>query len=331
MKIMVAGGCGYVGSMLVPALLDRGHEVHVIDLGWFGLKSLAPASHVHSKDVFDVDQLASYDQVIFIAGLSNDPMAENDPAANFRYNAALPAYLAYISKQCGVKRFIYASSCSIYGYIESVLSTEDHSPNCHFPYGLSKYLGERGCMQLQGDGFSVIALRKGTIGGHSPRMRFDLIVNTMTRAALTKGIITVDNPALWRPLLDIRSAVSAYMRAVEAGPDLCGAFNVADDNYTVGSVADIVAETVGKALDKHVGVVQSEMGPESQGRSRAALRNYKVDCDRARLSLGWRPKYTVADTVSEIVAKWQAGEYGTNMYESKFSNIETWKKVRHSS
>ena len=324
MRIMVAGGCGYVGSMLVPALLDRGHDVFVVDLGWFGLASKA---RVVEMDLFDMKEISA-DQVIFLGGLSNDPMAEDDPASNFRYNAALPAYLAYISKQCGVKRFIYASSCSIYGYLESELSTEDDTPNCHFPYGISKYLGERGCMQLQGNGFSVIALRKGTIGGHSPRMRFDLIVNTMTRAALTKGVVTVDNPAMWRPLLDIRSAVSAYMRAVEAAPDLSGVFNVADDNYTVGSVADIVAETVAKATGSRVGVVQAKEGPESQGRSKAALRNYKVDCGRAKNTLGWRPKYTVEDTVNEIVIRWEMGEYGVNLYEPRFSNIETWKALR---
>lgn len=323
MRILVAGGCGYVGSMVVPALLDRGHDVQVVDLGWFGLDSPAPVSQMDLFTMKDIDA----DQVIFLGGLSNDPMAENDPAANFRYNAALPAYLAYISKQAGVKRFIYASSCSIYGYLESELSTEEHNPNCHFPYGISKYLGERGCLQVQGDEFSVIGLRKGTIGGHSPRMRFDLIVNTMTRSALTKGVVTVDNPALWRPLLDIRSAVSAYMRAVEAAPEISGAFNIADDNYTVGSVADIVADTVSKATGRHVGVVQTESGPESQGRTKAALRNYKVDCWRAKNLIGWRPQYTVADTVNEIVNRWRGGEYGNNLYDSRFSNIETWKQV----
>jgi nucleoside-diphosphate-sugar epimerase len=254
-------------------------------------------------------------------------MAENDPASNFKYNAALPAYLAYMSKQSGVKRFIYASSCSIYGYLESQLSSEDHAPNCHFPYGISKYLGERGSLQVQGDGFSVIALRKGTIGGHSPRMRFDLIVNTMTRAALTKGAITVDSPSLWRPILDVRSAVTAYLRAVEADPGLSGAFNIADDNYTVGAVADIVAETVRKAAGVPVDIVSSNAAPESHGRTRAALRNYKVDCSRARYTLGWVPKYTIEDTVVEIVSKWKGGEYGKDLYDRRFSNIETWKTL----
>lgn len=323
MKIMVAGGCGYVGSMVVPALMDRGHDVHVVDLGWFGLKSKAV---VTKTDLFQMRKVEA-DQVIFLGGLSNDPMAENDPASNFRYNAALPAYLAYISKQSGVKRFIYASSCSIYGYLESCLSAEDHAPNCHFPYGISKYLGERGSMQVQGDGFSVIALRKGTIGGHSPRMRFDLIVNTMTRSALTKGVVSVDSPSLWRPLLDVRSAVDAYLRSVEAEPGLSGVFNIADDNYTVGCVADIVADTVYKLTGSRVSVVQTEAGPESQGRTKAAMRNYKVDCGRAKNTLGWRPKYTVEDTVAEIVRHWEAGEYGKNLYDPRFSNIETWKTL----
>lgn len=328
MRILVAGGAGYVGSELVPTLVGRGYGVEVVDLCWFGCR-LPDGVPVRRVDLFTLtaDDLKGFDQVVFIAGLSNDPMAENDPAANFQYNGALPGYLAYQAKQAGVKRFVYASSCSIYGYLDSCLSTEDHAPNCQFPYGLSKYLGERACLQLQGPEFSVIALRKGTIGGHSARMRFDLIVNTMYRAAVTKGAITVDNPALWRPILDLRSAVSAYVRAIEAAPDLSGAFNVADENMTVGGVADEVAATVQAITGEPIGLNILQNKIHAEGRTLAALRNYKVDTSRAQQMLGWRPSYRVSDTVRRIHERQAIGDYGTDIYSEAFSNIATWKRI----
>lgn len=320
MKILVAGGCGYVGSMLVPALADRGYVVEVVDLKWFG-NQLPDGIPVSEIDCFElgIGDFEGYDQVIFIAGLSNDPMAESDPAANYRYNAALPAYMAYAAKQAGVKRFIYASSASIYGFMPGGLSCEGDVPHCKFPYGLSKYLGERGCDQLCGDDFSVIALRKGTIGGHSPRMRFDLIVNTMARSALTYGFITVDNPSLWRPILDIRSAVAAYVRAVEAAPGVSGAFNIADGNYTVGGVADEVAQAIG-GVEIRIG-----SDPRKHGGTLAALRNYAINCTSATVHLGWHPKYSIADTVQSIVHNLNG--YG-DLYGKQYSNISVWDEIR---
>jgi len=180
MKILVVGGAGYVGSVLIPKLLDRGYGVGVVDLFWFG-NYLPKEAKVIEKDVFHLKEsdLKDYDQVIFLAGLSNDPMAECAPAMNFIFNNAAPTYLAYIAKKAGVKRFIYASSCSIYGYRVNELCDEDSGTmkTCSFPYGISKFQGEQGCLQMVGDTFSVICLRKGTISGYSPRMRLDLIVN----------------------------------------------------------------------------------------------------------------------------------------------------------
>src|SRR5207302_6643158 len=118
-----------------------------------------------------VEDLAGYDQVVFLAGLSNDPMAEYAPSKNFIYNAAAPAYLAYIAKKADVKRYIYASSCSVYGYTDNELFDETKPVSSSYPYGISKLQGEQAVMNLVGDKFSVIALRKGTASGFSPRMR----------------------------------------------------------------------------------------------------------------------------------------------------------------
>ena len=191
--------------MLIPKLLDRGYKVDVVDLFWFG-NHLPTQVGILNKDIFQlsVEDLEPYDQVIFLAGLSNDPMAEYSPSKNFIFNAAAPAYLAYIAKIAKVKRYIYASSCSVYGYTENELYDETRPVSSSYPYGISKLQGEQAAMQLVDDDFSVISLRKGTISGYSPRMRFDLIINTMFKSAMKNHVITVNNPSIWRPILEHR-------------------------------------------------------------------------------------------------------------------------------
>src|SRR5262245_25868756 len=143
MKILVAGGAGYIGSVLVPKLLERGYEVDVLDLLWFG-NNLPPSVRVIQKDVLQIteEELKGYDQVIAIAGLSNDPMADYSPSRNFVDNGASTAYLAYLSRRVGVKRFIYASSCSVYGYTVNELYDETSPAVPSYPYGISKLQGE---------------------------------------------------------------------------------------------------------------------------------------------------------------------------------------------
>jgi len=228
MKIAVFGGAGYIGSALVPVLVDHGYDVTVFDLLWFGNK-LPSEVNVVKIDLFDLNQedLEGFDQCIFLAGISNDPVAEFDPVRNFIYNASLPSYLAYIAKKAGVTRYIYASTCSVYGYTTNELYDEESKISCDYPYGVSKLQGEKGVMHLQDENFSVICLRKGTVSGYSPRMRFDLIVNTMTLHAMTKGKITINNPSLWRPIVSIEDVVSAYLRCIQATDNINGVFNIA--------------------------------------------------------------------------------------------------------
>src|SRR4051812_18634210 len=245
MKLLIAGGAGYVGSVLIPKLLDRGYKVDVVDLFWFG-NHLPRQVGILNKDIFQltVEDLASYEQVIFLAGLSNDPMAEFSPSKNFIFNAAAPAYLAYVAKNAGIKRCIYASSCSVYGYTENELFDETRPVSSSYPYGISKLQGEQAVTALTSENFSVISLRKGTISGYSPRMRLDLIVNTMFKSAMKDHVITVNNPSIWRPILSINDAATAYIRAIEANQKISGVFNVASGNYTVGEVADLVRNSI---------------------------------------------------------------------------------------
>src|SRR5438552_396914 len=147
MRILVAGGGGYLGSVLIPKLLARDYVTDVVDLFWFGNHLPKEASILH-KDIFDltVEDLHGYDQVIFLAGLSNDPMAEFSPSKNFIFNAAAPAYLAYIAKNANVRRYTYASSCSLYGYTENELYDETRPAVCNYPYSISKLQGEQAAL-----------------------------------------------------------------------------------------------------------------------------------------------------------------------------------------
>lgn len=316
MKILIAGGAGYVGSALAPVLLDYGYQVEVIDQLWFG-NNLPKGIKICEKDLFDcqVKDFEGIDQVIFLAGLSNDPMAEFNPALNFVSNGALPSYLAYCAKKAGVKRFIYASSCSVYGYTVNELYDENAPVTCGYPYGISKLQGERGVLQMHDDKFSVIALRKGTVCGYSPRMRFDLIVNTMFKAAMTDGKITVNNPSIWRPILDIRDAISGYIRAIQADYRISGVFNITSDNYTVGQVTDLVKAKLQKLSGKKIGLEIKNIQD---------FRNYKVKYDKAKTILGYEPNYRVEDIVDDLYEHLE--QYG-DMDQDNYYNIRVFKNL----
>jgi nucleoside-diphosphate-sugar epimerase len=316
MKVLIAGGAGYVGSVLIPRLLDRGYKVDVVDLFWFG-NHLPQQIGILHKDIFQlsVEDLEPYDQVIFLAGLSNDPMAEFSPSKNFIFNAAAPAYLAYTAKNAKVKRYIYASSCSVYGYTEDELFDETRPVSSTYPYGISKLQGEQAAMQLADENFSVIALRKGTISGYSPRMRFDLIVNTMFRNAVREHVITVNNPSIWRPILSLEDAATAYIRSIEANYKLSGIFNVASGNYTVGEVADMVraevVERLGTPVTLNIKHIQD-------------FRNYKVSTEKASNVLSFHSVGSVKSIVLSLIDNMEKFQDWDNPL---YSNIQAFKKL----
>jgi nucleoside-diphosphate-sugar epimerase len=316
MRILVGGGAGYIGSRLVPSLVERGYQVDVVDLLWFG-NHLPREIKVTAKTLFEITEadLHGYDQVIFLAGLSNDPMAEFSPAQNFIQNGALPAYLAFTAKKAGVRRLIYASSCSIYGYTLDKLYDEESPVTCGYPYGISKLQGERAVLQLCDDDFSVISLRQGTVSGYSPRMRFDLIVNTMFKTALSDGVITVNNPSIWRPVLDIRDTVAAFTRAVQASPHVSGVFNVASGNFTVGQVADLVKDRLQALTSKRVKLDICDAQD---------FRNYKVAIEKAHVELGFEPQYSIKDIVNDLFENRE--KYG-DFDQDTYYNVRTFKTL----
>lgn len=293
MKILIAGGAGYIGSAVVPRLLERGYEIDVVDLLWFG-NFLPKNVKIIRKDIMSLseEELKGYDQVIFLGGLSNDPMAEYSPNRNFVANAAAPAYLAYIAKRANVRRFIYAGSCSVYGYTVNELYDETSPAISNYPYGISKLQGEQAAMQLADSTFSVIAFRQGTVSGYSPRMRLDLVVNTMFKAAITSKKITVNNPSIWRPVLSIQDAISAYIRAVEAHEDISGIFNIASGNYTVGEIGDLVQHGVETSMNMNIKLNIKHIQD---------YRNYKVSIEKAQNILSFKPRHDIESIVSDLV------------------------------
>ncbi|MGD1078792.1 MAG: SDR family oxidoreductase [Candidatus Sulfotelmatobacter sp.] len=318
MRLLVAGGAGYVGSVLIPRLIERGYKVDVVDLFWFG-NHLPRQVGVVNKDIFQlgVEDLEPYDQVIFLAGLSNDPMAEYSPSKNFIFNAAAPAYLGYIAKIANVKRYVYACSCSVYGYTENELYDETRPVSSGYPYGISKLQGEQAVMQLVDDKFSVISLRKGTISGYSPRMRLDLIINTMFKTAMRDRTITVNNPSIWRPILSIEDAATAYIRAIESNQGISGIFNIASGNYTVGEVADLIKSAIEERLNIRINLCIKHIQD---------FRNYKVSVEKAANVLSFHSTGNVKSIVASLIDNKEQFQDWDN---PAYSNIHTFKQVEN--
>ena len=210
---------------------------------------------------------------------------------------------------------MYACSYSVYGYTVDELYDENRPAVSSYPYGISKLQGEQAALQLADENFSVISLRKGTVSGYSPRMRLDLIVNTMFKSALRDGVITVNNPAIWRPILSIQDASSAYIRAVEASPAISGIFNIASGNYTVGEVADLVKLALEQQLGSKIGLSIKHIQD---------FRNYKVSIKKAENILSFHPHDDVISIVSDLIANKSKFDDWDN---PSYYNIEAFKKL----
>lgn len=302
MRVLVTGGAGYIGSVLVPILIERGYQVRVVDIGLFGTRHLPPEAELIAADVVNADQewLDGVEAVIHLAGLSNDPMADFSPRLNYLYNAASTAIMAHAAKSAGVNRFIFASTCSVYGLNDSTEVDESQAVTPHFPYAVSKLMAERALLCLADESFHPIILRKGTVVGWSPRMRYDLAANVMVKTALTEKKIVIHNPSLWRPFIDVRDVAVAYLRALDADESLSGIFNIARDNFTIGRLADAVAATL-----KESGIcVPVEI------HRRQDFRSYRVSLRKAQEMLDFRAAHSMEESVravlDHVLAKEQA-------------------------
>ena len=314
-KILVAGGAGYIGSRFCNELAND-YDITVVDLFWFGDYLSENITRI-KKDLAEirVEDLNGFDAMIFLGGLSNDPMAQFRPDLNFNGNCSIPTYLAYICKQAGIKRFICASSCSVYGFTDNQTLTETDFVKPAYAYGISKLQCENGLMILEDDNFKPIMFRKGTVGGFSPRMRYDLVVNTMIMSGLSKGKITVNSANLWRPLIDIRDVIQGYRLALESDLSISGVFNLSGFNYTIGELGNIVASEL-TARGYHVDL-EILHNPD--------IRNYKVSTEKIQSLLGYQPRYTPNDTIKEIFEKIDFSNY--DFCPPEFYNIEIFKEV----
>lgn len=300
--ILVAGGAGYIGSVLVPKLLERGYRVRVLDRLYFGTESLNAVRERIDLVVADVREIPEstfdgVDGVINLSGLSNDPTAEFNPEANWQMNALATENLG---RQClarGIERYVFASSCSLYDGLPPGMHAEDAPVEPRAAYATSKRYGEERLLEQAEDGLCPVILRNGTVYGWSPRMRFDLVVNTFVKDALLGGALKLHGGGwMWRPLVDIRDCADAMIAAFEAPAEAVRAqiFNVVHSNYQIRELAMIVAGSV--QLTGH-GVRLEEVP------SLNLTRNY--ECANAKLSttLGFIPRRSVLEAVTDILKR----------------------------
>src|SRR5579859_2186559 len=228
-RILIAGGAGYVGSVLVRALLQRGYVVRVLDQLYYGdrgVRDILQDIELVQQDMRTVSSsiMEGVESVINVGGFSNDPMADYDPQANYEMNVLAALHLANLCKQHGIQRYLFASSCSIYDTIHSAETIDeqanfDETSPVDPPsiYACSKLEAEKRLLELVDQQFCPVILRKGTIYGYSPRMRYDLVLNAFVKNALKTSNIQLYNTGdVWRPLLGIEDAVQAYLLCLEA-------------------------------------------------------------------------------------------------------------------
>jgi len=320
----VVGGAGYVGAVLVQELLERGFAVRVLDRLYFGdrgLRGLKDRLELVTGDMRAVEPclFEDVDTVVNVGGLSNDPTAEYNPRANREMNTVASIQLAKTAKERGVRRYVYASSASIYdrGIADEdrdVVLDETAEVDPRAAYSSSKHAAERELLPMASADFCVVVLRKGTVFGFSPRMRYDLVVNTFVKDALSHGVINLHyGGEMWRPLVDVRDAARAYVAVVQADAAKVNGelFNVVYRNFRISELALRVRETL-----RELGVA-AELRPQY---AYAAVRNYRVSGAKIERVLGFRPTVTVEESVRTMVEQIRAGGY-TDFDNPTYYNI----------
>ncbi len=321
MKVLLTGHKGYIGSVMTPFLLTAGHEVHGLDADLFegclfdenGLVAI-PETRKDLRDV-ELADVDGFDAVIHLANLSNDPLGNLDPDLTYAINHRATVRLAEIAKEAGVRRFIFSSSCSLYGAAGQASVTEEAEFNPVTPYGTAKVLAERDVRPLASDSFSPVFMRNATVYGLSPRLRFDLVVNNLTAWAVSTGQIRMKSDGTpWRPLVHVEDVCTAFLAALEAPQEAVHneAFNVgsSSENYQVREVATIVGEVVPECRVSFA----DGASPDS--------RSYRVSFDKIAERLGWRPTWTVRDGATQVYEALRDLDLAPDIFEGeRYSRI----------
>ena len=324
-SVFVTGGAGYVGSVLIPKLLARGHRVKVLDLYVFGDDVLAgsrgnPNLREIKGDLRDrallEREIPGCDAVIHLACISNDPSFEMNPALGKSINFDAFAPLVDVAKKAGVHNFIYASSSSVYGVKDEPEVTEDLPLDPLTDYSKFKALCEPILLEAATPSFVGTIVRPATVCGYSPRLRLDLTVNILTNHAINKGKITVFGGSQYRPNLHIEDMTDLYVQLLEE-PDerLQGRiWNVGCQNYTVREIAEMVRGVVGPQLP-----IETQTTDDN--------RSYRVTSRKIKQELGFEPRHTVEQAVRDLKAAFEAGRIPSPLDDPRYYNIKTMQKV----
>jgi nucleoside-diphosphate-sugar epimerase len=298
MRVLLTGNEGYIGTILVPLLRAAGHEVSGLDSGLFRECSIGavPPLPTLRKDIRDLDaaDLAGFDAVIHLAGLSNDPLGDLNPALTYEINHLATVRLAVLARAAGVARFLYASTCSVYGAAGDDFLDEQSPFNPVTPYAESKMRSEQDLVRLADERFSPVYVRAATAYGASPLLRFDLALNNLVAWAATTGLVFLKSLGTsWRPFVHIEDIARAYLALLHAPRAVVHnqAFNVGrtEENYRIRDLAELVRTIV------------PETRIEFADDASADKRNYRVNCDRLPCEVpAWQPRWTVALGAREV-------------------------------
>lgn len=331
-SVLVTGGAGYVGSVLVPKLVNLGYRVKVLDLFIYGEDTLDevkghPNLEIIKGDIRNrllVDKaVKGCDAVIHLACISNDPSVELDPALSTSINYEAFEPLVNASKVGGVKRFIFASSGSVYGVSESKNVTEDHPLIPVSYYNKYKAMCEPVLKKYESDNFTTVIIRPATICGFSPRQRLDLTVNILTSHAFNLGKITVFGGLQMRPNIHMQDIVDLYIKLLEYPAKLISGkiYNAGFENYTVSEIAEMVREVVLEEIPEKgkINIVTTFSDD---------IRSYHVSSEKIQRELSFKPQKTIRDGIRDLIGAFKQGRIPNAMTDIRYYNVKLMKSIQ---
>jgi nucleoside-diphosphate-sugar epimerase len=326
-NVLVTGGAGYVGHVLTPRLLARGYNVTVYDILYFGCRlPNDPNLRVIEGDIRDTAKLAhalqGQDAVLHLACISNDASFELDENLSKTINFDCFEPMVMAAKKAGVKRFVYASSSSVYGVSDSPDVTEEHPLLPLTLYNKFKGMCEPLLWKHKSDDFTSVVIRPATVCGYSPRTRLDLSVNILTNHAVNKGVITVFGGTQMRPNLHVEDMVDAYELMLDAPHEKIHGevFNIGFQNHSIASIAEMVKKTVEEMMPEK-GTIEIKTTPSNDNRS------YHVNSDKIKRVLGFVPRRTIEDAVRDLVRAFQNHLLPASFDDDWYYNVRTMKKI----